>query len=86
MIIKEFQLEKFINEKNQSLNILIYGPNEGLVREKVDSISQNYLSKDEYEKVNISGKDLDSDPQIFDNIVRTVSMFYEKKNCYCRIN
>ncbi len=79
MIIKEFQLEKFINEKNQSLNILIYGPNEGLVREKVDSISQNYLSKDEYEKVNISGKDLDSDPQIFDNIVRTVSMFYEKK-------
>ena len=46
MIIKEFQLEKFINEKNQSLNILIYGPNEGLVSEKVDSISQNYLSKD----------------------------------------
>ncbi len=79
MIIKEHQLEKFIDDNNQLLNILIYGPNEGLVKEQIEKIIQNYLSSGDYEQVNISGKDLDNDPQILDDVIRTVSMFHKGK-------
>ena len=79
MIIKEHQLEKFIGDNNQLLNILIYGPNEGLVKEQIEKIIQNYLSSGDYEQVNISGKDLDNDPQTLDDVIRTVSMFHKGK-------
>ncbi len=79
MIIKAHQLEKLISESVQPPNILIYGPNEGLVREYVERITHTYLNKDDYEKINLSGKDLDNDPQALNDITRTVSMFFNNK-------
>ena len=79
MIIKEHQLEKLISESVLPPNILIYGPNEGLVREYVEKITNTYLNKDDYEKINLSGKDLDNDPQALNDITRTVSMFFNNK-------
>ena len=35
--------------------------------------------KDDYEKINLSGKDLDNDPQALNDITRTVSMFFNNK-------
>ncbi len=79
MIIKEYQLEKLIKERKTFIAILIYGPNEGLVREQVDKIKQNYLNQDDYEQIDFNGKDLDSDPLSLDEVIRTVSMFHTKK-------
>ncbi len=79
MIIKEHQIKKIIDEKNQFLSFLIYGPNEGLVREQVDKITHNYIDKNEYERISFNGKDLDNDPTSLDGIIRSVSMFYTNK-------
>ena len=79
MIIKEHELEKFLNDNDQLLNILVYGPNEGLVKEQIEKIKQNYLSKEECELVNVTGKDLDNEPRMLDDVVRTISMFSKKK-------
>ena len=79
MIVKEYQLEKVIDTKKQFLSFLIYGPNEGLVKDQIEKITQSYLSNEGYEQINFNGKDLDNDPQALENILRTVSMFYKGK-------
>ena len=79
MIIKDNQLEKVVKEQAGFIGILVYGPNEGLVKDQIDKIIKNYLVKENYEKINFNGKDLDNDPLSLDNIIRTVSMFYTSK-------
>ena len=79
MIIKEPQLKKIINEWQEFLGILIYGPNEGLVREQVDKIIKEYLKKKDCEIVNIVGKELDAAPELLNDTIKTVSMFHENK-------
>ena len=79
MIIKDFQLEKIIKEATDFISILIYGPNDGLVREQIEKIKHNYLSKDEYEEISFNGKNLDNDPQSLNDIIQTVSMFFTSK-------
>ena len=41
MLIKEYQLEKIIKDSTQFLNILIYGPNEGLVKDQIGKLTKN---------------------------------------------
>ena len=79
MVIKEYQLEKIIKDNTQFLNILIYGPNEGLVRDQIEKLTKNYLSQGEYEEVSFNGKDLDDDPGSLEAIIRSVSMFFKNK-------
>ena len=79
MIIKEFQLEKVVKDFDQFLSLLLYGPNEGLIREQIDQIIEKYLNFNEYEKIIFNAKELDGDSQALDDILRTVSMFHEKK-------
>ena len=42
MIIKDFQIEKIVNENKGFLPILIYGPNEGLIRDHIRKIKSDY--------------------------------------------
>ena len=79
MIIKEHQLQNIFTEDAKFLGILIYGPNNGLVKEQIEKITDTYLIKDEYEKISFNGKDLDHDPQMLNDITSTVSMFFKKK-------
>ncbi len=79
MIIKVFQLEKVVKDFDQFLSLLLYGPNEGLIREQIDQIIEKYLNFNEYEKIIFNAKELDGDSQALDDILRTVSMFHEKK-------
>ena len=79
MIIKEFQLEKIIKEHLNFTGILVFGPNEGLVKDQIEKIINNFLVKDSYEKINFNGRDLDNDPLALDNVIKTVSMFYNCK-------
>ena len=55
MIIKDFQLEKIIKENKKFISILVYGPNEGLVKDQVIKIKQDYLDQGEYEQIYFSG-------------------------------
>ena len=43
MIVKEHQLEKIVKDTEKFLNILIYGPNEGLVREQIEKLTKDYF-------------------------------------------
>ncbi len=79
MVIKEHQLEKIIKDSTQFLNILIYGPNEGLVKDQIEKLVKNYLSQGEYEEIGFNGKDLDDDPGSLEAIIRSVSMFFQNK-------
>tara|TARA_B100000073_G_scaffold343764_1_gene349231 strand:- start:706 stop:1713 length:1008 start_codon:yes stop_codon:yes gene_type:complete len=76
MIIKDYQLEKAIASEQEFNSILIYGPNEGLVREKIKIIRSN--TKD-HELINISGKEIDNDPYLLDQSLNTISMFNTHK-------
>ena len=79
MIIKEHQIEKIVRENKKFLNILIYGPNEGLVREQIEKLANDYLSKGDYEEISFNGKDLDNDAGSLEAILRSVSMFFKNK-------
>ena len=79
MIVKEHQIEKIVRDNKKFLNILIYGPNEGLVKDQIIKITKNYFSQGEYEEVSFNGKDLDDDPGSLEAIIRSVSMFFKNK-------
>ena len=79
MIIKEFQLNKIISANNNFLCLLIYGPNEGLIRERINKIVKYYSSEQEYELLRLSGKELDEDNYSIDSYLKTVSMFSKGK-------
>ncbi len=79
MVIKEHQLEKIIKDSTKFLNILIYGPNEGLVKDQIEKLVKDYLSQGEYEEISFNGKNLDDDPGSLEAIIRSVSMFFKNK-------
>ena len=79
MVIKEHQLEKIIQDNTQFISILIYGPNEGLVKDQIEKLTKNYLSQGDYEEINFHGKDLEDDPGSLEAIIRSVSMFFKNK-------
>ena len=70
MIVKEHQIEKIVRDNKKFLNILIYGPNEGLVREQIEKLTKEYLSKGDYEEISFNGKDLDDDTGSLETIIR----------------
>ncbi len=78
MIIKDFQL---INSINSELfqSFLIYGPNEGLIRENIDIVYKNFTQRTDCEKININGKQLDESVSILKDEISTISLFNEKK-------
>ena len=78
MIIKDFQLTKTINA-NLFQSFLIYGPNEGLVRESINIIYSAFSQNSECEKLHITNKQLDEDPTFLHNEMSSISMFNPKK-------
>ncbi len=78
MIIKDYQLNNSINSESFQ-SFLIYGPNEGLIRENIDVIYKNFSKGTECEKVNINGKQLDESISVLTDEISTISLFSEKK-------
>ena len=79
MIIKDFQIEKIVNENKGFLPILIYGPNEGLIRDHIGKIKNDYLSDVDFEEVSITGKSLDLNPDTLATSANSISMFNSYK-------
>jgi DNA polymerase-3 subunit delta len=79
MIIKELQINEIIERKEGFFGMLVYGPNEGLVREKIEQITKNQLVRDEYEQISFDAGCLDDEPNKLEDLSRTVSMFHKYK-------
>ena len=79
MIIKDFQFEKVIKETKGFLPVLIYGPNEGLIRDHIRKIKGDYLSDVDFEEISITGKSLDLNPDILQTSANSISMFNSYK-------
>ena len=78
MIIKQFQLAKIINPKLFQ-SFLIYGPNEGLVRDNIDKLYKSFSDNSECERLYITNKQIDEDPTVLQNEINSISMFSSKK-------
>ena len=78
MIIKDFQLSKTVDTQLFQ-SYLIYGPNEGLVRENIDTVYKIFSDGSECEKLHITNKQLDEDHTILQNELSSISMFSPKK-------
>ena len=78
MIIKDFQIEKIFNNKG-FLPFLIYGPNEGLIRDHIGKIKSSYLNDVDYEEISLTGKSLDTNPDILQTTANSISMFNSYK-------
>ena len=78
MIIKDYQLIKSINSDTFQ-SFLIYGPNEGLIRENIDIVYKNFSKGTDCEKININGKQLDESITFLNDEISTISLFGEKK-------
>ena len=79
MLVKEnILIQKFKEQKINYPPILIYGPNEGLVRENFLKIKKIF-NQNSTEEVNFSGKLINEQPGILIDEIRTVSMFNEQK-------
>ena len=79
MIIKESQLLgqfKDIDIKYQP--VLLYGPNEGLIRHNKDRIKKTF-TKNNILEISFTGKSINEKPDIFYDEVKTISMFEDKK-------
>ena len=78
MIIKEFNLLGSI-KKDEFQSFLIYGPNEGLVKEIIENIYKEFSDNETCEKINLHGKQLDEDVSVLNNEIGGISMFSSKK-------
>ena len=79
MIIKDFQLQTIVDKSQNSFGLLIFGPNEGLIREKINKIKNEYLNLSDFEEISLDGKELEKNPEELEIIINTVSMFYKNK-------
>ena len=79
MLIKEYQLiEAFKKQQKKYPPILLYGPNEGLVRDNFIKI-KNIFSSENTEEINFTGKSLIDKPELLLDEIQTVSMFHSQK-------
>ena len=78
MIIRDFQLINSINSESFQ-SFLIYGPNEGLVRENIHIIYKNFSQGMDCEKININGKQLEENLTMLNDEISNISLFNEKK-------
>ena len=78
MIIKDYQLINSINSETFQ-SFLLYGPNEGLIRENIDIIYRTFSKGMGCEKVNINGKQIDENVTILNDEISAISLFSENK-------
>ena len=79
MIIKEYQLNEVIKKGLYPSFLLVFGPNEGLVRDDILKISSSFKENLATDEVTINGKAIEENHSLIDEEVRSFSMFSEKK-------
>ena len=79
MLIRENQLLQKFKEQNLSyVPLLLYGPNEGLIRENYTKL-KNLFIQNSFEEINLTGKAITEQPETLFDEINTVSMFNDHK-------
>ncbi len=79
MLIKEnLLIQRFKELKTHYPPILIYGPNEGLVRENFTKIKEIF-NQNNTEEISFTGKLINDQPEALIDEIKTVSMFNDQK-------
>jgi DNA polymerase-3 subunit delta len=79
MLIKENQLlQKFKEQNINYVPLLLYGPNEGLVRENYTKLKKIF-NETNFEEINFIGRAITEQPEILVDEIKTVSMFNDHK-------
>jgi DNA polymerase-3 subunit delta len=79
MLIKEnLLIQKFKEQKNHYSPILIYGPNEGLVRDNFLKLKKIF-NQSNAEEISFTGKLINDQPEALIDEIQTVSMFNDQK-------
>ena len=79
MIIKDYQLDQYIKSDNSEfIAFLVYGPNEGLIRNNITNIKKLFSQEKKCDEILINCKDLDKDRQLMADKLSSISMFNEK--------
>ena len=79
MLIKENQLlQKFKEQNINYVPLLLYGPNEGLMRENYTKL-KDVFNQTNFEEINLIGKAISEQPEILIDEIKTVSMFNDHK-------
>ena len=79
MILKEHSIQGVFNNQNKNLVFLVYGPNEGLVRNIIQSLSSIFKNDESADEVALSAKNLEEEPNKIMDEIQTFSMFSTKK-------
>jgi DNA polymerase-3 subunit delta len=79
MLIKENQLlQKFKEQNINYVPLLLYGPNEGLMRENYTKL-KDVFNQTNFEEINLIGKAISEQPEILIDEIKTISMFNDHK-------
>tara|TARA_Y100000385_G_scaffold124805_1_gene129733 strand:- start:728 stop:1750 length:1023 start_codon:yes stop_codon:yes gene_type:complete len=79
MLIRENQLiQSFKEQKTNYVPLLLYGSNEGLIRENYNKL-KNIFNQASYEEISVIGKSISEQPEILIDEIKTVSMFNDHK-------
>ena len=79
MLIKENQLlQKFKEQNINYVTLLLYGPNEGLMRENYTKL-KDVFNQTNFEEINLIGKAISEQPEILIDEIKTISMFNDHK-------
>ena len=81
MIIKKYQLEKFLNTPNNiPPTVLLYGPDNGLIRETIKKITKKILpDPDPFHFIEVDCKKIISEPNVLFNEVDSITFDNQKK-------
>ena len=79
MILKEHSIQSVFNNQTKNLIFLVYGPNEGLVRNIIQSLSSMFKNNESADEVVLSPKTLEEEPNKIVDEIQTLSMFSAKK-------
>ena len=82
MILKEHSIKSVFNNQNKNLIFLVYGPNEGLIRNTIQSLSTIFKDDDSTGEVFLTAKNLDEEPNKIMDEIQTFSLFSNKKIIY----
>jgi len=79
MIVKENDIKSIFNSQHKNLIFLVYGPNEGMIRNIVKSLSSIFQNNESADEIILTAKTIDEEPNKLMDEIQTFSMFSNKK-------
>ena len=80
MILKEREIKSVFNDQNTNMIFLVYGPNEGLIRDIVQKLSVFFRGNETAEEIILSATSIDEEPsKLMDEIQKCLKFYFQIK-------